>query len=353
MKLGPILRASAKLGSPALKLLLSSPGLRRWLARPRSTPVEGQICDEHLAAMLRLDDLSGESELVGHTAEAARRRTAWQVSIVDAPLDGGVTTRAVEWQGPSGARPARLYMPEALELPAPGLVYIHGGGWVTCDLDTHDALCQKLAFHGRFRVLSVDYRLAPEHPFPAAVEDAVAAFRWAVEHATTLGMDPARIGVGGDSAGGNLGAIVGLKCARDTTPPALSLLLYPGLDATLSQPSHETFADGWFLTHDSIEWYLDHYLSGRADLRRHPDMSPLLAPSVAGAPLALVYPVHFDPLRDEAFRYAERLREAGVEVRFHCFETLVHGFAMMTLASPAAARAVERVAREIGEALRR
>lgn len=352
MKIGPLHRARAVIGAPALEALLATGPLRRLLARPRSSPVDGQTCDEHIAAMLRLDDLTNESEIASRTPEVARRRVASEIPIVDAPFEGGVTTRAVEWVAPTGLRAARLYVPDELDTPAPGLIYVHGGGWVTGDLDTHDSLCRKLASLGKLRVLAIDYRLAPEHPFPAPVEDAVAAYRWAVEHASALGMEPTRIGIGGDSAGGNLGAVVGLKCARDPVPPALTLLLYPALDATLSQPSQTTLGEGWFLTNESIEWYLGHYLSGRADLRRHPDVSPLLAPSVSGAARASIYPVHFDPLRDEAFRYAERLREAGVEVHFHCFETLIHGFALMTRACPAAARAVERIAREVGEALR-
>lgn len=337
---------------PALRMLLGMGFTRRWLARARSTPVEGQVLDEHLAAIFRLDDLTHDSVLIGLSPPDARRSVARGVAIVDRPGDAGLETRELEWQGPAGARPARLYVPPGSSPPSPGLLYVHGGGWVTGDLDTHDALCRKLARHGEVRVLSIDYRLAPEHPFPAAVDDAVAAFRWAVAHAGELGLDPARIGVGGDSAGGNLAAVIGLRCGRDAHPPALSLMLYPALDGTLAEPSLATFADGWFLTRPMIDWYYEHYAGKASELRRHPDLSPLLAPDVSAAAPALILPAHFDPLRDEALRYAERLAAANVPVFSFCYPTFSHGFALMTRASPAAARAIERIARAVGQTLR-
>lgn len=339
----------------ALQALLARPAVRRRLARSkqRHLPVEGRVLDEHLAAMLGLDDVTGDSSYLGLPPERARRRMAISVAIVDAPCSREVTTRDLSWRGPSGSRPARLYTPGSLPSPSPALVYFHGGGWVVGDLDTHDALCRKLAAFGQLRVIAIDYRRAPEHPFPAAADDAVAAYRHVIDHASDLGIDPTKVGVGGDSAGGNLSAVIGLECARDRHPPALTLLLYPGLDATLAHASHATFGDRWMLTRPMIDWYYDHYTHGRDDLRREPRLSPLHAKDVSGAPPALILPAHFDPLRDEALRYAERLDAANVPVRVSCFETFIHGFAMMTRASPAAARAVERIAERTGDSLRR
>lgn len=352
MALGALGRARAAMEGLALRMVLGPGWLRRALAARRSDPVEGQILDEHLAAMLRLDDFTHDSVLLGSKPPRARRRVVRSVAIVDAPCADPMQTRELRWRGPAGESAARLYVPNGLAERSEALLYIHGGGWVTGDIDTHDPLCRKLAARANVRVISIDYRLAPEHPFPAAVDDAVAAFRWTVDHAAELGIHPARIAVGGDSAGGNLSAVVGLRCASDAVRPALTLLLYPALDATLAQPSHATFGDRWFLTRPMIDWYYDHYTGGREKLAQHADLSPLLAPSVEQAPPALLYPAHFDPLRDEAVRYAERLARSNVAVKLHCWPTFIHGFALMTRASPAAAAAVDRIGEELGAALR-
>jgi acetyl esterase len=226
---------------------------------------------------------------------------------------------------------------------------MHGGGWVTGDLDTHDRFCRRLAVVGGLRVLAFDYRLAPENPFPAGVEDAVTGFRAAAASAGDLGIDPARLGIAGDSAGGNLAAVVARRTAGDALRPRVAGLIYPAVDLTCAAASHRTFGARYILTAPMIAWYLARYAP--RDLR-HPDASPLLAPDVASAPHTLVYTAHFDPLRDEGEAYAARLRDAGLAVTARRFPTLPHGFVVMAGVSRAAAAASDEIAGELGAALR-
>lgn len=217
--------------------------------------------------------------------------------------------------------PVRIYQPPT---PRAVLVYLHGGGWVQGDLDTHDALCRRLAGEADRLVISVDYRLAPEHPFPAGLHDVLDAFAWARELASSHGLS--RVELGGDSAGGNLTAAACLVLRdRGEELPALQLLLYPGLDQTRALPSHRTFAAGPILTAADIDWFQAHY---RPDFR-DPTASPLLAPTLAGLPPAIVATAGFDPLRDEGEAFAARLREAGVPTVHLDEADLVHGYAQM------------------------
>jgi acetyl esterase len=219
----------------------------------------------------------------------------------------------------------RSYRP-VVEGTLPALVYFHGGGFTIGDLDTHDVLCRQLAIGAGCAVLSVDYRLAPEHPFPAAVEDGFAAVNWAAQNADILRIDPARIAVGGDSAGGNLAAVVALL-ARDAGAPriAFQLLVYPATDQRGVAASHRRNGEGYLLTRDSIEFFRSAYLPNRADWTDW-RASPLLAKSHAGLPPALVLTAGFDPLVDEGREYAEALRKAGVTVRYLEYPDMVHGF---------------------------
>ncbi len=342
----------ARLGGPLLEALLARGSLRRRLARSRSEAVEGQFVDEHLAAMLRIDDLSGDSLVERRTPEEARRALRVSVASVDAPPRTQVHWRELWWSGPGGSQRARLYTPPGLDTPSPAVVYFHGGGWVVGDLESHDFLCRRLAVSGHVRVVAIDYRLAPEHPFPAAAEDAVAAFRWCVEHARELEIDPACVAVAGDSAGGNLSAVVSLHSAAHAAKPALAVLLYPGLDATRSQPSHRALGDRWMLTEASIAWYHHNYYGDSAEVHRHPDASPVFATEFAGVCPTWICACHFDPLRDEAVHYSELLRKAGVDVKLSVLPTMIHGFALMTRASPAARGITERIAADLGAALR-
>jgi len=214
----------------------------------------------------------------------------------------------------------------APEARLPALVYYHGGGWVIGDLDTHDVLCRELANAVRCAVFAVDYRLAPEHPFPAAVEDACDALAWVAENADALGVDAARLAVGGDSAGGNLAAVAALA-ARDAGRPKLAaqLLVYPATDQHGGFPSHERNAEGYLLTRQAIEYFRGHYLP---DARLWGDWraSPLRAPDHRAVAPAFVLTAGFDPLRDEGLAYAERLAEAGVEVSYREYPDMIHGF---------------------------
>jgi acetyl esterase len=233
---------------------------------------------------------------------------------------------------PAGSIPARVYTPTRLRKVnglAPGLVFFHGGGWVIGDLDSHDVVCRKLADEGELMVVSVDYRLAPEHKFPAAVDDAIASTKWIAENARQFGIDASRLMVGGDSAGGNLAAVVAIA-ARDGNGPDIAgqLLIYPAIDFALTHPSHREPETSILLTHSVIRWFRDHYLSGAADVHDW-RASPARAKTLIGLPPAYVLTAGADPLRDEGDEYARRLKEAGVAVTHRTFPGQFHGFFTM------------------------
>jgi acetyl esterase len=233
---------------------------------------------------------------------------------------------------PSGSIPARVYTPMKLRQAnglAPCLVFFHGGGWVIGDLDSHDVVCRKLADEGQLIVISVDYRLAPEHKFPAAIDDAIAATKWIAANATPLGIDASRLTVGGDSAGGNLAAVIAIS-ARDGDGPAIAgqVLIYPAIDFAMTHPSHSEPETSILLTHSVIRWFRDHYLNGAADVHDW-RASPARAETLVGLPPAYVLTAGADPLRDEGDEYAARLKEAGVTVTHRTFPGQFHGFFTM------------------------
>jgi acetyl esterase len=232
----------------------------------------------------------------------------------------------------AGEIPVRLYAPRDALAPGPLLVYFHGGGWVQGSVATHDASCRLLAHLSGVRVLSVDYRLAPEHPYPAAVEDALAVYAWAADHPDRLGADPARLAVGGDSAGGNLAAVVALAARDDERLPAVAfqLLLYPVTDVAAKTESYRRFSSGYLLTESGMDWFVSKYLPDPAR-RTEPQASPLRAESLAGLPPAYVATCIPDVLRDEGEAYAARLREAGVAVATQRHDQ-IHGFFNTTAA---------------------
>ena len=230
--------------------------------------------------------------------------------------------------GPAGDIPVRVYLPVEDGETRPGIVYFHGGGFVICDLDSHDGACRRLANEVNAVVVSVDYRLAPEHRWPAAAEDAFAATQWAAAHAAELGIDADRLAVAGDSAGGNLTAVVA-QMARDRGGPALAfqLMVYPVIDLSATRSEHASQTEnarGYFLTLDQMEWYRDQYL-GDAD-GEAPYASPIKAGSLAGLPAACVVTAEMDPLRDEGEAYGRALRAAGVPVELHRAPGMFHGF---------------------------
>ncbi|TCC28335.1 alpha/beta hydrolase [Kribbella speibonae] len=303
--------------------------------------IDGNTLDPDVQLLLRVDNL------LPHTTktDAATARTHFRnlcklIPGTPAPL---LRVTDLTVRGAAGQLEARLYIPRTPESAGSGsasdrgaaarsgrgglLVFFHGGGWVVGDLGTHDALCRAIAADAGIRVLSVDYRLAPEAPAPTAAEDAIAAFTWAVDHAEDLGTDPALVAVGGDSAGGNLAAVVAQQTVRRGLPqPALQVLLYPAVDLVARRPSRDLFSEGFLLTEEDIIWYRDHYTPDPT-LRPDPIVSPLRAEDLTGLPPTYLTTAGFDPLRDEGLEYATALKTAGNNLTHAHHKSLPHGYA--------------------------
>lgn len=232
---------------------------------------------------------------------------------------------------PGGSIGYRRYRPLGVEGDAlPTLIYYHGGGWVIGTIETHDSTCRRLANKSHCQVVSIGYRLAPEHPFPTPTDDSLAAFRHIRDNAAAFGADPARLAVGGDSAGGNLAAVICQACKRTgEAMPAFQMLIYPATDARRTTESRRLFADGYFLTRELMDWFWKAYAPAHADLT-DPRLSPVLASDVSGLPPAFVLTAGFDPLRDEGRAYANRLIDAGVKTTYVNYPGTVHGFFSLT-----------------------
>jgi acetyl esterase len=278
-----------------------------------------------------------------------RQQLRTMVTLMDEPAPALPRVEDVRIPGPAGEIPVRVYGPRVGGAPLPTVAYFHGGGWVQGDLETHHGLCARLAKHAGALVVAVDYRLAPEHKFPAAVEDCLAAYRWLRAHGRDLGGDPARVAVAGDSAGGNLSAVISQLTASGATPvPTCQVLIYPAVDFSFETDSHRDLADGHVIPRDRVLWYGEQYLrddKDKADLRA----SPLRAPSLAGQPPTLIVTGGFDPLRDEGKAYGDRLREVGVDVVYREYPGQIHAFVSLTKAIPQGMTATL----EIAEYLRR
>lgn len=261
--------------------------------------------------------------------------------------------RELQAEGPHGSIPLRLYRPlgVAPEAILPVLVYFHGGGFVIGDLETHDTLCRELANGAGCSVVAVDYRLAPEHRFPCALDDCLAATYWVSRHAETLGLDAKRLAVGGDSAGGNLAAVVSIL-ARDAgdLPIAFQLLIYPATDARCVAPSHTVNGQGYMLTRDTLTYFIGHYLGNPEEKLLH-TASPLLHPNVSNLPPAFILTAGYDPLRDEGLQYSQKLTQAGNRAAHICFERQIHGFIVMGKVIDEANTAVSLCASELERAL--
>jgi acetyl esterase len=317
------------------------PRLQRRLFGPPPV-IEGQRLASDIHVLLRIAELfRGDSLRSKGDPDEARAERRDEARIVGhRPPIAMERVEAIELDGPAGKIGGRLYTPPPTQASPPLLVYFHGGGWVIGDLNTHDDPCRFLAAHSGAKVLAVDYRLAPEHPFPAAVEDAEAAYEWAVENAHRLGIDSTRIAVGGDSAGGNLAATVCLL-ARDggTRSPAMQLLIYPVTETVGEAPSRRTFGEGFLLTRRDMDWFEERYLPPDVD-RSDPRVDLLGAADLSNLPPAYVATAGFDPLRDEGEAFAERLREAGVRVALRRHLGLVHTFVNLTAICPSARAAM-------------
>ncbi|MFI5696649.1 alpha/beta hydrolase [Kribbella sp. NPDC051586] len=326
--------------------------VRRRLA---GTPIQidGNVLDPDLQLLLRLDNLLPRTT----KTDAATARTRFRNLCKLIPGTPAELQRVTDLtvRGAAGQLGARLYIPRNGSASGSGLgsdsgsgsgsgsgsrsgsgfggvgrgllVFLHGGGWVVGDLDTHDGLCRAIAADAGIRVLSVDYRLAPEAPAPTAAEDAIAAFTWAVEHADDLGVDPTLVAIGGDSAGGNLAAVVAQQTVRRGLPhPALQVLLYPSVDLVARRPSRDLFSEGFILSENDIIWYRDHYTPDPT-IRPDPIVSPLRAKDLTGLPPTYLTTAGFDPLRDEGLDYATALTAAGNPLTHITHPSLCHGYA--------------------------
>jgi acetyl esterase len=243
--------------------------------------------------------------------------------------------------GPAGRLRIRIYRPAgAVARLLPAILYFHGGGWVMGSLEGYDLVYRYFCARAGCVLVAVDYRLAPEHKFPAGIDDAVAAYRWLQAEATELGVDPARIVIAGDSAGGNVAAVAAQLLRGEERPPCLQWLIFPATDFSFDTASYRSCGEGFMVTRAAMEWFRGHYLNGQADIG-DPRASPLKANDLAGLPPALVYTAGFDPLRDEGQAYADRLTAAGVKTIHHEFESLIHGFVGLRGTVQAAARAMD------------
>jgi acetyl esterase len=315
----------------AKRVLGLSPRVQRRLFGPPPQR-DGQTLANDIHALLKLTERTGGGSITEGTPRQSRLERRRDAAAVSPPTPIPMErVESVAIPGRAGPIAARRYVPRGFTAPGPLLLFFHGGGWVVGDLDTHDNVCRFLAASACVSVLAIDYRLAPEHPFPAALEDAWAAFSWATANAAALGADPARVAVGGDSAGGNLAAVICLLAREAGQTPAMQLLIYPVTDV-VGGDSRRTFAEGFMLTKADMDWFEGHYLPPGAD-GADPRISVLRAPDLSRLPPAYVATAGFDPLRDEGESYARRMREAGVPVALVRHPGLIHTFANLTAIS--------------------
>jgi acetyl esterase len=290
----------------------------------RPVEIDGQRLEPEVQLLMRLLGRRSSAEY-GEPSEARAER-AREATVFRGKTFTVGRVEELSIPGPAGPIGARLYVPAGAPVPAPLLVYLHGGGWVVCDLDTHDNGCRFLARETGVLVLSVDYRLAPEHPFPAAVDDALTAFRFVIDNARDLGAAEGAVAIGGDSAGANLAIVVSRLSGSDGgRAPAFTLGLYPVTDLSTKRHSYRLFGENFLLTEAQMDWYREHYLRDDS-AALDPRASPILATDLTGLPPTYIATAGFDPLRDEGEEYALRLREAGVQVACRRHRGLIHGF---------------------------
>ena len=299
--------------------------------------------------MVAVGGLPDPSELSPPAMRQAMLQLAQAVDAKNVPI-GGIENRRI--LGPGGQIPIRIYTPlEVEDRTTAGIIYFHGGAGVFCNLDTHDGLCRILANESACRIISVDYRLAPEHQFPAAVDDSYFVSKWVFENAQELRLERTRIAVGGDSAGGTLAAVVCQTAKRSGEPKlALQVLFCPVTDATGDTQSRRALSRGYFLETRTIDWALRYYCPADVDLK-DPRMSPLYADDFTGLPKAHVHTAEYDPLRDEGKAYADLLQQSNVDVQYTCHQGMIHHFYAMAGAIPYARTAIGAAGRAIKGAL--
>ena len=331
----------------SLRATLALPARVQRLLAGRPVLIDGQTLGRETQLTLKLQRLARMAGAETLPIPEGRVLVDHQARLVGGTLPIGAVRDL-----PVAGLPARLYTPSAVAAdPAPLLVFFHGGGFIYGGLDSHDGPCRLLAERAGVRVLAVDYRLAPEHPFPAAYDDALAAYRWVVANAASLGADPARLAVGGDSAGGNLAAGVALAAAREGLPLALQLLVYPGVLQERSTRSAKLFGEGFYLTHGFMRLATDTYVPDPAD-RTDPRAAPLHDEVPEGLAPAYVATAGFDPLRDEGEAYARKLADAGVQVELKRFVDQIHGFFNVVGVGSESRAAVTEIAEHLRTALR-
>lgn len=364
MKLGLSSRARIAIMRPVALWAIHSPRIRRkMLARQAAAVAKG--LDPDLAVMWAVNDITGQAHFWKHGAPKARQRMQESILMINpARVElASIITAEIKVQGAVGPLAARTYAAPTTHGAAPTILFFHGGGWVVGDLDTHDELCRNFAARAAVRVIAIDYRCAPEAMFPAAVEDAIAAFRDIANNAARYQANPRRLAVCGDSAGGNLSAVVSNATRDDAFAPALQVLLYPAVDAERTAPSHTEHRVGLGLDQASIEWYLATYVGAAAiaatpaqpahAVLRDPRLSPLHAAddTLRGVAPAIIEIAGFDPLRDEAKAYAQRLRDVGVTVEENLHPGMVHGYCVMLATCAEALRLTDAMCTRVAQRL--
>ena len=318
--------------------------VQTWLGGGRVT-VDGESLDPVVQIVRVVHRRRNPYGLAEPTPEVARQRFRHETLAFRGPVTPVGAVRDFTIPGGAGPLGVRHYAPDSPDAQ-PLVVYLHGGGWVIGDLDTHDEPCRILCAHARVHIVSVAYRLAPEHPFPDALDDTRAALRWAQAHAVSLGARADAVSIGGDSAGANLATVIAAEAARAGTPPVAQLLVYPPTDSLTPRPSQSLFGFGYFLSRVDREEFSRHYLGGTGATGADPRVSPLLDRDLAGRPPAFIVTAGFDLLRDEGEAYATALAAAGTPVQLERAAAFGHGFIHMTGVSPAARETMERLGRD-------
>jgi acetyl esterase len=311
---------------------------------------QGELMPVDPAIQTLLDNMAGADpvDLSSMTVEQARQ-VIGMLALVDGDPEPVAQVSDHTIPGPGGDIGLRVYQAAGTATPAPVLVWYHGGGWVIGDLASADPTARKLANRTGAVVVSVDYRLAPEHPFPAGPDDCWAALEWVAAHGAEIGGDPHRLAVGGDSAGGNLAALVAVRARDAGLTLRHQLLVYPATDLTMTSPSIGSNGEGYLLTATGMKWFGDHYLQGHDPT--DPAVSPAYAASLSGLAPATVHTAEFDPLRDEGNAYAEALAEADVPCELICWPGMIHGFFAMATVTPVTNQAIDAASARVKAAL--